>query len=638
MAGPPLPVVVVDDAVEVRAVVKLQLRLSDRFVVVGEGGSGREAIDLVVRHRPAILLLDASMPDVDGVEALPAILTASPTTRVVMLSGFDTAGLRARALELGAADYIEKARPLTELPARLLALVDDRPFESTDVAGPSAPNDEANAVLAAHLERFSTVFEQAAIGMATLTLTGTIVRVNRAFTTLIGSDEADLVGRNYADLAPGADRDALRGAIARAARRTAGGEDLEHRLATASGGALAHTLVAPVQDEAGSALYLFAQTEDVTLRHAALQDLRASEDRFRLMVESVRDYAIFMLDAGGRVATWNLGAERMKGYAADEIMGQHFRAFYPTAAQTARHPEYELEVAEREGRYEEEGWRVRKDGTQFWANVVITALFDQERNLVGFAKVTRDMTERRRAQEERDRAALDLALSNEDLKAATQRTEEYLAVTAHELQSPVTAITGSAQILSQYWDKLDPAERAEALQRIVAGGTRIRGLLEDLLTASRLDAGSFAVMTEPVNLGTVVDQALREVPTLRPGDVEVSSMDDVTVCADPIRVVQIITNLLTNAGKYGKPPVTIDATQQGSIVEIRVRDGGAGVASEMTPHLFDKFARGQSPGKRGSGLGLFIVRELARAHGGDAWYESGGDTGPCFAVALPAAQ
>src|SRR6266498_2514264 len=122
-------------------------------------------------------------------------------------------------------------------------------------------------------------------------------------------------------------------------------------------------------------------------------------ERFRLLVESVRDYAIFMLDAGGRVATWNVGAERLKGYKAEEIVGQHFSRFYPQDAVERRWPEHELEVAQREGRFEDEGWRVRKDGSRFWANVVITALRDDEGRLLGFSKVTRDLTERKRAEE-----------------------------------------------------------------------------------------------------------------------------------------------------------------------------------------------------------------------------------------------
>jgi len=168
-------------------------------------------------------------------------------------------------------------------------------------------------------------------------------------------------------------------------RRPGPGDKRLHLIAGGAGAWVRSTL-AVVADAGGRPLYLFVQAEDVTRRRRALEDLRASEERFRLLVESVTDYAIFMLDQEGRVSSWNAGAERMKGYRAEEIIGQHFRVFYPPEQQAAHHPEHELELAVRDGRYEEEGWRVRQDGTRFWANVVITALFDHDRNLVGFGR------------------------------------------------------------------------------------------------------------------------------------------------------------------------------------------------------------------------------------------------------------
>ena len=164
-------------------------------------------------------------------------------------------------------------------------------------------------------------------------------------------------------------------------------------------------------------------------------ELRHSEERFRLLIESVVDYAIFMLDPGGHITTWNAGAQRMKGYRADEIVGQHFRVFYPEEDQERRHPEHELELAVRDGRYEEEGWRIRKDGTTFWANVVITALFDHNRRLVGFGKVTRDVTERRLTEDAREAGATELAAAVDQLRSANEQTSDFLAIVAHELHN-----------------------------------------------------------------------------------------------------------------------------------------------------------------------------------------------------------
>jgi len=326
----PFAVVVVDDADDVRAVVGARLRLSRRFDVVGEGTTGADAIALATAHRPALMVLDASMPDMDGLEALPAILDASPATRVVMFSGFGGRALETAARALGAADFIEKASPMGDLTARLLRVLGADPAAGVASTAPpvapdglrpaGAPGPAAETELAEHLERFRTVFDQAAIGMATMTLAGTVVRVNPALVRLTGEPEDRLIGRRYSDLTGSGADNALRDALA----RVAGGRDevaeVEHRLTVRGATAWFRSTVTVVRDPAGRPLYLFAQAEDVTVQRRVVEELRLSEERFRLLVESVMDYAIFMLDPDGFITTWNVGAERMKGYRAHEII------------------------------------------------------------------------------------------------------------------------------------------------------------------------------------------------------------------------------------------------------------------------------------------------------------------------------
>lgn len=634
-------VVLVDDAPEVRAVLAAHLRLSGRFRVVGEGGSGAEALSLARAHSPALLVLDASMPGRDGLEVIPALRALSPTTRIVVFSGFDSPALVAEALARGAAAFLEKATPVRELPARLLAVLaaEPPPAAPTDAAAPEpdaepgAPTSD-DAVLAGQAEAFRMFFDQAAIGMATATLAGRLARVNASLAALLGSEERALVGHHVADLAPPAERSALRRSVAQVASGERDLADVEHGLARAEQRVL-HTIVSVVRDRERRPLYLFVQIEDITDKRHAAEQLRESEERFRLLVEGVRDYAIFMLTPAGEIRTWNAGAERMKGYRAEEIIGQHFRVFYPTTLQEARHPEHELELAVRDGRYEEEGWRVRKDGSLFWASVVISALFDHDGQLAGFAKVTRDITERRLASAAGEEAAAALAATNTRLRLAVDETAQFLAVTAHELQSPVATITGAADLLLTHDESLAPSERRELLQLLARGATWLRRLLDDLLMASRLERGTFDVAAERVEVCAVVADVVAQ---LGADEVVLDCDRSCVARADATRVGQIITNLLTNAEKYGAPPVRLTVRHAGELVEILVRDAGTGVAPELEPRLFEKFAHGPNHAGRGSGLGLFIVRELARAQGGDAAYRRDEQGHPRFSVLLPAAD
>ena len=624
MRAGPLDIVLVDDAPDVRLVVSIELAHSKRFRVVGEGATGREAVDLARELQPALILLDVSMPDMDGVAALPLILEAAPATRVVMFSGFSSPALQRAALALGAVDFVEKDLPISELADRLLQAVGDATHETTlPAAAASERGDEAQAELAEHLERFRDVFERASLGMATMTLAGTIVRANAALTGLL--EREDLVGTLYVQLVGPDGRQEIVEALARLASGAAASAAVEHALVAEP--KWVRSTLGSVIDTRGQPLYLFLQVEDLTTRRAAVEALRQSEERFRLMVESVVDYAIFMLDPTGRVSSWNAGAHRIKGYTADEIIGQHFRVFYTEDARASRHPEHELELAAATGRYEEEGWRVRKDGTQFFARVTITALFDATGELIGFGKVTRDITERRLSTEA-------LAEANELLEAAARDRAEFVAVTAHELRSPVAAITGAASLLADRFEEMDGADRTETLKAIASSSGRIRRLLDDLLTTSRLDAGAMDYRFDIVAVRPLVAEAIASLPN--GPDVVIDVSEELAVHADGGRVVQILVNLIGNAFAYGAPPVEVTSAETRAGVEIRVRNHGVGVPADVVPNLFTKFFRGSGHATRGTGLGLYIARQMARAHGGDVWYEA--DDGPTFVVRLPSAR
>ena len=629
-----------DDATEVRALVRAGLKLDGRFTVVGEAANGADAIAICTSAQPDVVLLDLSMPDVDGLGALPELVRVSPHSRIVIYTGFEEPGLTGRARALGAAGLIPKSTDIGSLAGQLAALLPGV-AESADSA--AAPPDEApeSNVLGEHLERFREVVEEAAIGIVTMTLTGRIVRANKAFAELVDRSLPDLVGLEYRTLVPSDATNVVADALHRAQAGRGEIVQVEHDLSGALGLRRVSMTVAPVRDARSRPLYLFAQVPDVTEQRQAEEELRQSEQRFRLLVEAVRDYAIFMLDPDGRVASWNKGAQRIKGYQAKEIIGKHFRTFYPPDMQAIGHPEHELELALSRGSYEEEGWRIRKDGSRFWASVVITAVFGPHGEHIGFAKVTRNIDERRRMLLDAEEAAAELSVANKELASVNERVvrdaadqAQFLAVTAHELRSPVSVLSGSAQLLVDHFDELDADERAELAASMKSSAVRLHRLLNDLLTASRLDARAVELQVSDVNLTEVLAQAVGAARAADPDStIGFDAPSDLWIVADGGRVAQAVDNLLDNARRHGRPPIRVSARSLGDRVEVAVSDQGAGVPAEARARLFQRFATGSAG--RGTGLGLYIVRELARMHGGDARYEPGPDGGASFVLTLP---
>jgi len=312
--------------------------------------------------------------------------------------------------------------------------------------------------------------------------------------------------------------------------------------------------------------------------------------------------------------------------------------------QARKHPEYELGIALREGHYEEQGWRLRKDGTMFWASVLITAVFNDAHEHIGFAKVTRDTSAQRRLEQEREHAVQSLATVNNELEALNSRLQEsaqeqaqFLAVTAHELRTPIGVLAGSADTLSQHWKALTEQEREDLFQALSSSAGRLRRLLADLLTVSRLQASAVRMTLEAIPVTRAVARAVNGVRRAWPdAEVRTDVPEDLVASGDPDRLDQALDNLLTNALRHGAPPVLVSARRAASQVEIRVSDRGSGVSPAIRPRLFERFATGRTLG--GTGLGLFIVRELARAQGGDALYEAGtpGSPAGAFVITVPA--
>jgi PAS domain S-box-containing protein len=416
---------------------------------------------------------------------------------------------------------------------------------------------------------------------------------------------------------------------------------------------------------------------DMTELHRAEHDLRASEDRFRLMVDSVKDYAIFMLDPTGHVATWNAGAQRIKGYTAAEIIGKHFSIFYP-ADEAEIKPDTELAIALSTGRYEEEGWRIRKDGSRFMASVIISPVRTSEGLLAGFSKVTRDLTERRAAQDRAIATARQLAVEEAGRAAAESRAKElaalasqlsaqaaelaqqrrvaetanrvkgeFLAAMSHELRTPLNAIAGYAQLMQMGIGGAVSDEQHRHLDRIQRSQQHLLGIINDILNFSRIEAGQLEYSIERVNVCDAIEAGAAMIaPQALERGIEVTTGatdSSLTVMADQAKLEQVLLNLLSNAIKF---------TSSGGVIELKgwlkddavfvsVRDTGTGISAENVERIFSPFmqvGRSLANPKEGTGLGLAISRDLARAMGGDLTAVSEEGVGSTFTLKLPTGE
>jgi PAS domain S-box-containing protein len=399
----------------------------------------------------------------------------------------------------------------------------------------------------------------------------------------------------------------------------------------------ANVVIDPVRDTDGTLVGFAKVTRDLTERRAAEQELRASEERFRMLVHSVTDYAIYLLDANGRVSSWNAGAERFKGYSADEIMGEHFSRFYTEEDQAAEIPRIALETAAREGRFETEGWRLRKDGSRFWASVIIDSVRNDDGELVGFAKVTRDLTEKRAIEEQ--------LRQSQKMEAVGQLTGGI----AHDFNNLLTGIGGSLEMMQVRMAQGRTADFDRYLLAAQGAVKRAAALTHRLLAFSRRQP----LDPRPTNINRLVndlhDLIQRTVgPSVRVEVVGASGLWPTLV--DPNQLENAILNLSINA-RDAMPDggrLTIEtankwlderaARQQdlpvGQYVSICVSDTGTGMAPDVVAKAFEPFFTTKPLGE-GTGLGLSMIYGFARQSGGQVRIYSEVGQGTTMCIYLP---
>jgi PAS domain S-box-containing protein len=486
---------------------------------------------------------------------------------------------------------------------------------------------------------------------------GNVATWNAGAERTLGYSNDEIVGRSFStffteeDIQAGKPEHELETAVARGTVEQEG-----WRIRKDGSRFWANVIVTPVYDDSGELRGFAKVTRDLSNRRAAEERLRQSEEIFRLLVATVKEYAIFMLDPDGHVVTWNAGAQRIKGYAPEEIIGKHFSAFYGEEDRRDRKPERELEIAREQGSVEDEGWRLRKDGTRFWANVVITAVHDERGELRGFTKVTRDMTERKRAEEmqlalfeqrearfraeeERRRAEASYRIAQETNRAK----DEFLMTLSHELRTPLTSILGWARLLPTL--PHDDDSFRDAIAAISRSAQLQARLIDDVLDVSRIVSGKLRLSVENVDVERLLSasvDAARPTADAKSITLTASFAQDLgVIAADSTRLQQIFWNLLTNAMKFTPRGghVEVTARRTSSHVQISVSDSGEGIDPGFLPHVFEPFRQAENPSTRvhgGLGLGLSIVRYLAEAHGGTVAAESEGKgRGATFTVTLP---
>lgn len=369
-------------------------------------------------------------------------------------------------------------------------------------------------------------------------------------------------------------------------------------------------------------------------------------DRYKILVESIEDYAILMLDTDGYIVSWNKGAQKTKGYTADEIIGQHFSKFYQEEDITSRKPERELALAIKMGRVEDEDWRIRKDGSKFWANVVITALYNIEGEHIGFAKVTRDLTERKQQEDAVRHANTQLRRQQHELENLNVSKDEFISLASHQLRTPATAIKQLLGLLVEgFYGDIHPGA-LKILQKAYESNERQLNIVNSLLKVAQIDAGKVILYKTREDLGQLLQDITDEFNdtfSYRKQALLIETPQDAPVLGDiDVEYFRMaLSNLIDNASKYtpADGEIKITLSQSKKCASIAIADTGIGISDEDMKKLFTKFIRipnelSQKVG--GSGLGLYWVHRVVELHNGSIDTVSKVGKGTTFTINLPA--
>lgn len=615
---------------------------------------------------PDVVLLDLNLPKKNGFEVL-AEARSEPRLRNLPVFLLSTSSAREdveRARALGVASFLTKPSDLEELELIIDRLVEvqipeamkSKPASLDAEKVPSLPVTDRGEVSAEAFRLLIDAVKDYAIFM--LDPRGYILTWNEGAMHTKQYKPSEILGKHFSVFYT--PEDVARKhpeAELKIAEKEGRYQEEGWRLRKDGTQFWANVTITAIRDRSGALLGFGKVTRDMSDRKSAEESLRQSEERFRILADGVVDYAIFMLDPSGHIMSWNRGAERINGYRAAEVLGKHFSIFYTEKSKKDQHPEYELRTAIQNGSYEEEGIRVRKDGSTFWANVTITPLYDGTSTLRGFAKVTRDITERKHGEEEikalnedLERRVLDRTEELELSKAKLEEQKEQLVrsnsdlqqfayVASHDLQEPLRVVVSYLQFLERRVKNQLDAESLQFVDIAVKSAHRMRSLVQDLLSYSRIEKNKQPL---PVNLNDVARDARSNLEArIREshGTVVIGSLP--TLPGDFGQLVQVFQNLLGNALVYKSPArvpeIQVTALEEKGGWTISFKDNGIGIGAQYFQKIFIIFQRLHSDRDKypGTGIGLAICKRIVERHGGRIWLDSIEGSGTTFHLWLP---
>ncbi len=464
------------------------------------------------------------------------------------------------------------------------------------------------------------------------------VRFNKAGEELLGYSRKDLIGKNDHDFFPKEQAQFFIAKDREALNRNTMTDIAEEPVETTRGTRWLHTRKIPFNGMDGSVSYLLGISEDITEARATAHALKQSEENLRLLIQGARDYAIFMIDADGIILNWNKGAELIKGYCANDIIGKHISTFYTEEDRKNKRPEHNLSEAKRLGSYEDEGWRVKKDGSLFWADVLITPLYNEFKQLKGFSKITRDVTAKKTAEEEIILLNKKLEKNVKQLEVVNNELEAFTYSVSHDLRAPLRAIHGYTKILEEeFGDKINE-DGKRMMDGVMNNAKKMGQLIDDLLALSRL--GKKELIKKETDLTSLMNQSLNELKKIvdtSKANITIDALGSAMI--DPSLMQQVFYNLLSNAVKYSskkeKPEIIVGLKKDNGENVYFIKDNGVGFDMKYYNKLFGVFQRLHDAYEfEGTGVGLALVKRILLRHNGKIWAEAEVGKGATFYFTL----